>query len=636
MEWTAERVPVITAARPSQALTALGYAHGLNRGWTTVLWRQTALGQLGRWFGPGVSSLDRHARRLGLARHARAAYRALPDSQKGRLRAYTRGLNAALHTESVRQSDPFVLLNIAPQEWAPWHTLLVERLLAWMGTPPLAAPTAAPAAVDTFCTTDRQFRRWLHLHGWSRSVAWGARPPAAPDTAAHTLFQRHVLGASALPVLQEARWHTPDGRTTTWATLPGTLLFPTGTAPRQAWASLLHSPARLTRTVVDSSRYTDWYERLAPADADEQLVHVERLAGGLPLARTTASRPPDSMRVPAPPADTVDSLTVPVPDTAWTVRWPGFSRTTDLGAWLRRGQVAAGPDTAGFTLFAADGLRTTADGDWTVLGAPPTVVTGPSAVLVGRSPWARSQAQALLHRVRTADTLAIAEWSASDSSAWAGGLLPHLEASLRASPTGGGLGNEATYLRNWDGHYDAQSIGAPLFDEWMRAYRADLGHVPTLADTSVYFGAYRQRQAFQRALRALTGRLGPDARLWRWEQRVTDRRYFPVWSADSLVHAPLRDLQSTRYAPLKRRGQGHPSALSGGPSLVDPLPVGPAPDTWAGWMRPGGPVTVRRHRYDPSRFFARSRLNAERPPPRRLTATEQGASTLLVPASNHD
>ena len=636
MRWTAEQVPVITATRSSQALTALGYAHGLNRGWTAVLWRQTALGRLGRWFGPGVAPLDRHARRLGLSRHARAAYRTLPDSQKAPLRAYTRGLNAALHTEAVRQSAPFVLLNITPQEWAPWHTLLVERLLAWMGTPPLSAPTAAPTAVDPFCTADRQFRRWLHLHGWSRSVAWAARPPEAPDATAPTLFQRHVLGASARPVLQEARWHTPDGRTTTWATLPGTLLFPTGAGPRQAWASLLHSPVRLTRTVVDSSRHNDWYERLTPADADEQLVHVERLAGGLPLARTTASRPTDSMQVPAPPADAVDSLTVPVPDTAWTVRWPGFSDTTDLGAWLRRGQVAPGSDTAGFTLFAADGLRTTADGDWTVLGSPATVVTSPSAVLVGRPPWARAQAQALLNRVRTADTLAIAEWSANDSSAWAPTLLPHLQTALHAALASSGLGNEATYLRNWNGHYDAQSIGAALFDEWMRAYRADLGHVPSPSDTSVYFGTYRQRQAFQRALRALTTRLGPDARLWRWEERVTDRRYFPVWSADSLVHSPLRPLQSTRYAPIDRRGQGHPSALSGGPSLVDPLPVGPAPDTWAGWMRPGGPVTVRRHRYDAGRFFARSRRNTGRPPPRRLTATEQGASTLLVPAARDE
>jgi hypothetical protein len=428
-------------------------------------------------------------------------------------------------------------------------------------------------------------------------------------------------------VVQEAIWHPPNAPPTTWATLPGSLVFPTGAGPRFAWASLLSSPARLVRTAVDSSRYTDWYERLAPVDADEQLVHVKRLAGTLPLART---RPPDSLRGAAPTTAPADGPTVSPPDTAWAVAWPGFSRTTDLRAWLRRGRLPSRPDTARFRLFSADGLRTSRDGDWTVLGTPPTVVTGPSTALVGRPPWARAQAQALAARVQNADSLAVGRWSASDSSAWAAGLLPHLDP---APDTSDRFGTTATYLRNWDAHFDAQSIGALLFDEWMRAYRTDLGHVPTLADTSVYFARYRQRQAFQRALNALTTQLGPDPRLWRWEQRATDRRFFPVWSADSLVNTDLRGLPSTRYAPIERVGQGHPSTLSGGPSLVDPLPLGPAPDTWSAWMRPGGPVTVRRHRYDPSRFLARSRLNTERPPPRRLGATRQGASTQLVPAS---
>jgi hypothetical protein len=637
VQWTEEHVPVINADSTAAALTALGYAHGLNRGWTAVLWQQTALGRLSEWFGPGVLPLDRHTRRLGLARHARTAYESLPASQKRLLQAYARGLNAALDTDRVRDAAPFVLLNMRPRSWAPWHTLLVQRLLAWIATPPVTAPPTAPPAVDAFAEADRTLRRWLHLHGWSRSVAWAARPGRAPDTSRAALFQRHVLGASALPIVQEALWQPPNGPRTSWATLPGTVLFPSGTSPTRAWASLLHSRRRLVRVPFDSSALTDWYERLDPSGADEELVRVQRLDTGLPLALTAASQGTDSMRVPAPAADTTDSTTVAVPDTAWTVRWAGFSTASDVGAWLRHGGLSprTTPSPA-FDLFSADGLQLAQNGSWEVLGTPPVTVTGPHAAVVGRSvPWTRVQAQALRSRLRPADSLAVPRWAADDSSAWAARMLPHVEPSLQAlAGRSRTAGNTATYVRNWDHRYDAQSIGALLFEEWMQAYRGELGHVPTLRDTSTYFADYRLRRAFGRALDTLRTQLGPDARLWRWEQRAQDRRYFPVWSADSLVDADLQDLRSTRYAPLARTGQGHPSALSGGPSLVDPLPVGPAPDTWEGWMQPGRPLTVRRHRYDPSRTFARSRLQTERPVPRTLSGPETGRSMWLVPPTD--
>jgi hypothetical protein len=637
IRWDEENIPVIETDSTAAALAALGYAHGLNRGWTAVLWQQTALGHLSERFGTGVLPLDRHTRRLGFARHARTAYESLPGSQKRRLQAYARGMNAALGTDHVRDSDAFVLLDVRPEPWEPWHTLLVQRLLAWMATPPLSPPAGVPSKIDAFVEADRTLRRWLHLHGWSRSVAWAVRPGQASDFSRPALFQRHVLGASALPIVQEAVWQPSSGARHSWATLPGTLLFPTGVSPTQSWASLLHSQRRLVRVPFDSSALTDWYERLDPTGADEQLIRVERLGTGLPLAPTAASQGIDSLRVPAPAADTTDSTTVAAPDTAWTIQWHGFSAESDLEAWLRRGGLSAAPESPpSFALFSADGLRITRDGAWQILGTPPVTVTGPQTAVVGRSsPWTRFQAQALRSRVQAEDTLRVAQWATSDSSIWAARLLPHFEPSLRTlSEQSRTVGNTATYVRNWDHRYDAQSIGALLFEEWMRAYRSELGHVPTLADTSVYFAALRQRRAFRQALDTLRTQLGPDARLWRWEQRAQDRRYFPVWSADSLVDANLHDLRSTRYAPLARTGQGHPSTLAGGPSIVDPLPIGPAPDTWEGWMQPGRPLTVRRHRYDPSRLFARPRLQTERPVPRTLSGPETGRSMWLLPATD--
>jgi hypothetical protein len=621
LRWSAEGVAVIEARASASALSALGYAHGMERAWTALLWRQTALGTLSGWFGHGLVPLDRHARTLGFERHARQAYNRLPDSTKAHLRAYSRGLNAALRTDRVQESAPLVLLGVESEAWQPWHTLLVGRLLAWIATPPLSPDRDHPEAVREFADRDRRLRRWLHLHGWSRSVAWAARPPDGGDSTASVLFQRHILGASAPPVVQEVHWQRP-GASTTWATLPGTLLFPTGTTRQRAWASLLQSRSRLARVPLDSSRRRNWHERIDPAGGDERLERVDRLRGALLLATESGASSP-------PPPDTTRETP---PDTAWVVRWPGLSRRADVEAWLHRAGLS-GSDAPSFDLFRPDGLTLHATGDWRVRGRPAVVESTEATVLVGQTPWARAQARALDDRRAAADTLAPSAWSTSDSSAWAAGLFPHVRATVQQrDDVGAPLRAALPYLRNWDFQYSPTSIGALLFDQWMREYRAELGHVPTRADSGAYFGRYRQRTALKRALDTLATRFGTDVRRWRWEEGVSDRRFFPVWSADSLVAADLGDLRTTRYAPIERTAQGHPSTLSSGPALVDPPVVAPSPDTWTGWMRPGTPMTVRRYRYEPEALLARSRVRTDRPPARVLSLPATGPTTLLVPA----
>lgn len=628
VRWAASGLAAVDADDPLDALTALGYVHGITRGWTVALWRQTALGRLSRWFGEGVLPIDRHARRLTLARQARQAYERLPAAQKRPLQAYSRGLNDALQSDRVRQQDAFVLHDVTPGPWRPWHTLAVERLLAWLATPPIEPPAAAPSGVTDFHEQDRRLRRWLHLHGWGRSVAWAVRSPSGGTRS--TLFQRHVLGALATPVLQEVQLRLPDRPTIAAATWPGVPLLATGHRGTVAWTSLLRSPARIQQTALDSTRLRRRHERLTPAGGDEQLVEVEQLGGGLLLGTS----PPSARTRPGGPDTT---RTRPIAPTAWALRWPGFSSATDLPAWLRRAGLApTGIDTTAFRLFAADGLRVTSKKDWTVLGSPPVVVRDSAGryVMVGRSSWARHQARSLERRPHAASVPPGDNGGIRDSSTWAARTLPGMAAALdRLAATHPSFRNVATYLRNWDYTYTPTSLGATLFDQWMRAYRADLGHVPTPADTAAYFATYREHRALLRALDTLRTRYGPDVRRWRWERVVPDRRYFPVWSADSLVDADLSDLRTTRYAPLERSGRGHPSTLTGGPSLVAPPPTAPAPTTWEGWVRPGEDAfTVRRYRYDPTAVFARSRMRRGRPPPARLVADSARYTKRLRPA----
>lgn len=602
--WTAQETALIEASNAADALSALGYAHGMTRPWVVTVWRRTALGTLSQLFGTGLVPLDRHARQLGLTRHARQAYERLPAVDRRHLQAYTRGLNAALQSGSVRRRAPFLFFNLMPRRWAPWHPLAIERLLAWMGTDP-SASRDLDSGSSPFWAADRRLRRWLHLHGWDRSVAWAAHP--STDTTRTALFARHVLGTSADPLLQEVRIRRPDASPTVVASMPGTLLFPTGTTGTRAWTRLLESPTRLDRVMIDSARLRDWHERIDPKGGAERLVHVQRQDSALVLPDSAGD---DSVRV---------------------LQWTGLRARSDTPHWtsvanLRRPGRAPPP----LHLFREDGLTIDSTGRWTVRGRPPVVDRGPNSVLVGESRWAQYQADALQAH-QNAGAFSPRRWSISDSSTWAARRVSRLLPDLAPlSGTGPLLDEALTYLRNWDFTYGPSSIGAVLFERWMDAYRSATGQRPL---ASTYFAPVRRRRAFRRAVENLAAQYGRDVRRWRWERVAPDRRNFLVWSADSLVSTDLQPLSTTRFAPLHRPGRGHASALAGGLTLLDPPALGPAPTHWSGWTWSGqADLTVRRLRFDPSGFFARPLLRDERPAPISVVGAHVPSTTRLVPA----
>ncbi|MFB6273634.1 MAG: penicillin acylase family protein [Salinibacter sp.] len=605
--WTNRHTALLNAKTRPDALTALGYLHGMTRPWTVTVWRRTALGTLSAAFGDELISLDRHARRLGFGHHARRTYARLPETTRRRLQAYVRGLNAALASKRVQYRAPFVSLSLLPQHWRPWHPLAITRLLAWTGTNLSTISPPDSTGGSNFWDMDRRLRRWLHLHGRQRSIAWAARPERTPAQA--VLFARHVLGATAEPILQEVTLRLGGAEKSVLATLPGTLLAPTGTTGEQAWTTLLGSPVDLKRVSVDSARLNTRHERIQLASGSEHLVEVQRYDGGLLLP----SRPADS---------------------AWVLQWPGLRTQRAVAPWT----VASGfpPDSSSLPeapLFQNAGLTLDSSGTWRVWGEPPVVSRSPHSILVGRSAWAQRQAEALQsHRAR--GPVAPARWSRSDSSTWAAALLPRMVPDLAplagTDPT---VTTALTYLRNWTYVYESSSIGAVLFEQWMRLYRTDVGQLPSPSDTA-FFAGPRRRRTFRRAVHQLAAQYGADVRQWRWARVAPNRRYFPVWSADSLSRrlSELSPLSTTRFSPLDRPGRGHASTLAGGPTLVDPPSLGPAPTHWEGWMRSGeASLTVRRLRFDPSDFFARSLLPREPPSPVPVTASPRRTTHLVPP-----
>jgi hypothetical protein len=661
--WGPDGTAHLDVSGRADAARALGLAHAQKRAWPATLWRQTALGRLAAWFGPGLLTVDRHARRLGFAHHAREAYRALPARRRAVLQAYVAGFNAGLDANRSSPAAPFVALGVEPGPWKPWHPLALERLFAWLTRPPLALPASPPPDLAAFAEADTLLRRWLHLHGFRRSLAWTVDPDSvragsaridsmragvgdgrsgaeAGTGGAPAFFHRLVTGSSALPVVQEVSVSTPNRPPAVLATVPGTLLFPGGRAGGRSWGLLLGSPARLRRTAVDTTAVATWHERLETAGGAERLTTVRRIGKRLPFRsptdppRRAAIPAGDSVRVaPAPPD-------APPPDTAWVLDWSGLTAATDLAPMLQLAGLdttAAGlpnrsaPPDSGFGLFHGHGLAF--DGDTVrVVGRPPVVERFAGGVLVGRSPWARSQAAALEGLAARPEPADAATWGVSDSSAWAGAVLPtYLDGLARVDSSAARLQEALTYLRNWDLRYDRASIGATIFDRWMLAYQRITGRRPRAAD-STFFAPVRRRRALHRAVRALTARFGTDMRRWRWERVAPDRRAYPVWSADTLVTQDLQPLASTRYAPLARPGRGHPSALAGGPSLTDARrPAATA--AWDGWTVPESGLAVRRLRFSPSAFLARSLLTGDPPPPVtvRPGAASSADRTRLLP-----
>lgn len=622
IRWHNDGLAVIEASGEHDAYAALGYVHGLENAWNIVLWRQTAMGRLSEWFGDEFLPIDRVVHRLGLVDGAEEGFDALADEDRALLRAYADGVNAALLDDRTALRSPFVLHELAPEPWQPWHTLAVERLFAWLATTPPRADSLAHAGHDavTFFESDRLLRRWLHVHSFDNSIAW-----ALTDSTGTHFHQRHVVGATAFPLFQEVSIQWPGAERITGATLPGTPYFPAGHTDTRAWAVLLYSPVELVPTVDDTTTATPTFRRVETASAAEHLVAMRRNQTGIyfepPAPSPVADAVPDTAAVPAdslrPPADTTRAepgiAPAPTaPDSTWVLRWPGLRVATDWSTWrsLFTDQPAA------FELITGSGLRLSNSGAVDVLGSPDVTYRTEQAVFIGNTRWSAYAAHRLDSLITNPAPGATPRDLLDDRhSTWAAQLAPPMVEAVASIPDQPPIVVEAiTYLRNWDFAYDRASIAASIFDTWVTAYRDSVGSLPdpVVPDTLLLEHILRYRMLV-RAVDSLAEQFGTNLSQWRWE-RVQPRRYFfPGWSVDTLLSTRPELVPIARYAPLDLPGSGHPTTLAWGPSLVQNDLLAPA--HWEGWISTGAwdAFEVRRHRFDADDFFGRY-LVMDRPP----------------------
>lgn len=624
----------INAASERDAFTALGYAHGMERSWQIVLYRQAALGRLSEWFGEPTIKVDEVARRLGFAALAREAYEGMPEESRDLLEAFSLGVNAAFGSREVGLVDELALLDVEPERWEPWHVLALERLYAWLSTPQPRAQDVAAAGQDAaaFFQNEDLLRRLLHLHHLRHSLAWASR-----DTSGTFFYQRHVYGASALPFHMEAVLSWTGSEPIAGATLPGTPFFNAGKRGNFAWSILPGGSIRFEKVPLDESYKSILYERLIDREGEEHLLTIRRTHQAIyfepppprriPVrADTTAISVPDSL---AGRSTTVDSILVPQ-DSTWIVEWNGFAPVTDWPSWYAL--LSASP--VSFRLLEGSGLSVTQDGTWQIIGSPAVVAPLRDGVLVGSVPWTRYVARGL-DTLRTNEVGSPQEWIDSDYSAWAAELAPSMIASVDSVPRHPDVIAEAlTYLKNWDASYDRAAIAASIFDSWVNEYQASTDSLPqSSVPETVYFENVRRYQALGRAVARLRNRLGDDMSEWRWENAFPDRRLFPIWSADSLLDFHSEHLASTRFAPIERPAHGHPTAIQWGSSIVEsPLP---APSLWESWIHTSAwdQPFARSDRFELSGFLSRYRLSEQLPSPRLIhdSGPSAVAETVLSP-----
>ncbi|PSR00160.1 MAG: hypothetical protein BRD48_01950 [Bacteroidetes bacterium QS_9_68_14] len=684
LSWNGAGVATIRADSTGGRYAALGYAHGTGRPWMVALWRQTAAGRLGEWFGEEMLPLDRLARRLGFADLARRSYAQLPGEQKALLRSYARGMNTALQSKAVQTRSKFALLGETPGRWQPWHALAIERLYAYLAHRPPARdglPSTAPPGARRFLRTDSTLRRWLHVHDMGRSAAWAAR---SPQTGTTHLFYRHVYGSSAIPPLQAVLFERPGASNVSALSLPGTPFLVAGRDGPHAWALLPGGTLQLERAAYDTTA-APRHERILGANDSEHLVTVRRSGGALlleeqpveeqpvkeqpvkerpagpapaPRRDTATAPPPGSLRLggPRPSPDSAAART----DSLWQVRWAGLRPGSDLASWraLARGEASGGNAT--FQLLRAGGIVADSSGSFSRFGTPERTVAFEGGLVAGPARWTPFLAEQVQARLRQAarDTttpgLQLQQWVQADSSAWAGRLAPDMLASVDSlSRTRSGtftyeertdiFGQAIRYLRNWNFSYERASIGASIFDTWVAAYHRETGRLPasrgavdSLA-TSDSLRALEDRRRFRllsSAVSRLASRYGDDIEEWRWETVAPDTRHFPGWT-DSLSARRLRVLAGTRYAPIEIPGGGHPSTLNHGAS---PVSLGrPAPAGYEAWLSTDQWQTlhVRRRRFDTNVPFGRYRAQRVAPDPLALRFDGEGAhKTTLVPADS--
>lgn len=124
IERDARGVPTLRAANRCDLAFGLGFVHGQERFFQMDLLRRLAAGELAQLLGRDLVPLDWRHRLHGFRSVAQEAVAHLEPAARAELESYVRGVNAGLHSLTVRPPE-YLLLRTAPRPWQAEDTFLV-------------------------------------------------------------------------------------------------------------------------------------------------------------------------------------------------------------------------------------------------------------------------------------------------------------------------------------------------------------------------------------------------------------------------------------------------------------------------------------------------------------------------------
>jgi penicillin amidase len=110
---------------------AQGFIHARDRLWQMDMTRRRAAGKMSEIFGKRTLEADVFFRAFELDEISKKSYDSLDAKYKFILEAYSAGVNHFIKNNSNLFSFEFSALDYFPEEWEPYHTILISKLFAF-------------------------------------------------------------------------------------------------------------------------------------------------------------------------------------------------------------------------------------------------------------------------------------------------------------------------------------------------------------------------------------------------------------------------------------------------------------------------------------------------------------------------
>ncbi len=182
----ANAVPHISGNTIDDVLMALGFVHAQERLWQMEMNRMAGQGRLSEIFGDKTISTDRFIRSIGLYESAERSVAALSDTDRQKIEAYVRGINAFIASPGpvfgAKYSPEFVILGHSPEKWAAADVIVTLKLMS----------VTLAANID-----DEVLRLKFARLGMSNAEMTDLQPPVPGDVPPPLPDVRQLLGLSS-------------------------------------------------------------------------------------------------------------------------------------------------------------------------------------------------------------------------------------------------------------------------------------------------------------------------------------------------------------------------------------------------------------------------------------------------------